>query len=102
MARYSFGGLSDDLYELVDRATNELQEQTQDEFLMFPVDSSNIKEVGYNYEREVLRIEFLNGGVYDYFNVPSIEFNGLRSADSKGKYLHKNIKGNYRFKKVRS
>ena len=98
-SKWNYGGLTDDLYELVDKATSDMQEQT-DEFIMIEVDSSNVAEIGYSEEREILRVLFHNGGLYEYYNVPSMEFGGLRSAPSTGKYLAKNIKGTYKFKKV--
>ncbi len=35
----------------------------------FPVQSSNIKSIGYDSDRQTLELEFANGGVYQYFNV---------------------------------
>lgn len=59
---------------------------------MIPVDSSNLHSVGYDSTNQILRVRFLSGDVYDYFNVPEHLFNGLLSADSKGSYLHRYIK----------
>jgi len=49
----------------------------------------------YDEEREILRIGFVNGGVYDYFNVPIIVVLALGRAGSKGKYFFYNIRTKY-------
>ena len=64
------------------------------------VESSNIESIGYDSKSQTLEIEFLNGSLYQYFDVPEHVFNELMAADSHGKYLNANIKGIYRFSKV--
>jgi len=64
------------------------------------VESSNIESIGYDPKSQTLEIEFLNGSIYQYFDVPEYVFNELKDADSCGKYLNANIKGHYRFSKV--
>ena len=46
-----------------------------------PVRSSNIASVGY--ENGTLEIAFVDGGVYQYFNVPEHVYQGLMSAVPK-------------------
>ena len=65
-----------------------------------PVTSSNIASIGYDAESQTLEIEFLNGGVYQYFDVPQHVYDGLIIADSHGQFLAQNIKGAYRYSKV--
>lgn len=63
------------------------------------VESSNIKSIGY--EDEVLEVEFLNGSIYVYYNVPEKLFESIMNADSHGRYLNEYIKkANYRYKKI--
>lgn len=64
------------------------------------VESSNIESIGYDSKSQTLEIEFLNGSIYQYFDVPERMYNELMSADSHGKYLNANIKGVYRYSKV--
>lgn len=64
------------------------------------VSSSNIASIGYDESSETLEIEFLNGGLYQYFDVPQRVYEELIAADSHGKYLAANIKGTYRYSKV--
>lgn len=65
-----------------------------------PVTSSNIASIGYDADSQTLEIEFLNGGVYQYFDVPQHVHQELMNASSHGQYLAQNIKGVYRFSKV--
>ncbi|WP_444676854.1 helicase HerA-like domain-containing protein [Halomonas sp. E19] len=67
---------------------------------MTSVVSSNVAAVGYDEESETLQVEFKNGAVYQYFEVPQYIFEGLRGADSVGGYLASNIKGVYRYSRV--
>lgn len=65
-----------------------------------PVTSSNIASIGYDADSQTLEIEFLNGGVYQYFDVPQHVHEELMNADSHGQYLAQNIKGVYRYSKI--
>lgn len=60
--------------------------------------SSNVKSIGYSYERKVLEIEFNNEQVYQYSEVPVEIFNALSESDSKGAFIAKNIKGKFEFR----
>lgn len=64
------------------------------------VESSNIESIGYDSKSQTLEIEFLNGTIYQYFDVPETVFEEFMGADSHGKYLNANIKGTYRYSKV--
>jgi len=65
-----------------------------------PVISSNLASVCYDSKSKTLEIEFLNGSLYQYFDIPEHVYEELMAADSHGQYLARNIKGNYRFSKV--
>jgi len=67
---------------------------------MNTIESSNIAAVGYDVETETLQVEFNNGSLYQYFNVPEHIYQGLFSADSVGTFLAQNIKGSYRYSRV--
>ncbi len=67
-----------------------------------PVSSSNLASVGYNSQTATLEIEFLNGSVYQYFNVPESIYSGLMSAASHGSYFAAHIKkGGFSYKQIR-
>lgn len=57
-----------------------------------PVVSSNIAAVGYDPEKQMLEVEFINGGVYQYCNVPREVYDNFLSSGSMGRYFHDNIK----------
>lgn len=67
---------------------------------MIQVESSNLKSIGYDEDQAILRIEFKKGGLYEYYDVPQYEYDGLYAADSKGTYASQNIYKNYRQQKI--
>lgn len=66
-----------------------------------PVSSSNLSSVGYDEDSKILEIEFNDGSVYQYSNVPQNIYEGLMSASSHGKYFHRNVRGSYNYKQIR-
>lgn len=63
--------------------------------------SSNIDSIGYDSANQILEVKFLNGSIYQYYDVPEYLYVGLMSADSHGKYLNEYIKkGGYRYERV--
>lgn len=67
---------------------------------MHPVSSSNVAAVGYDEESKTLAVEFHNGGVYHYYDVPPNTFKALLTADSVGQYLNMVVKSQFSFSKV--
>ena len=65
------------------------------------VSSSNLSSVGYDPSTKTLEIEFNNGGIYQYDNVPQSVFRDLMNASSHGKYFNAYIKGVYTYTKTR-
>jgi hypothetical protein len=66
-----------------------------------PVASSVLASVGYSKRRQILEIEFVNGAIYRYFGVPRSVYHHFMAAESKTRYYHQNIKGNFRSLRVR-
>jgi hypothetical protein len=60
------------------------------------VQSSAIAKVGYSKRRHILEIEFVNGAVYRYFNIPLSVHRDLMSAESKARFYDSNIRKHYR------
>lgn len=60
------------------------------------VSSSNLASIGYDAESLVLEVEFNNGRVYQYFDVPQGTYNELMSASSKGSYMNNVVKKQFR------
>lgn len=67
---------------------------------MTPVESSNLKAVGYDPEAQALHVQFKNGGHYQYAGVPPDAHQALLAADSKGSHIAKNIVGKYTHTKL--
>src|SRR6476469_2589502 len=61
-----------------------------------PVHSSAIAKIGYSKRHHVLEIEFVNGAVYRYFDVPVSVHRDLMSAESKARFYDSNIRKHYR------
>ena len=65
------------------------------------VSSSNIASIGFDPDHMILEIEFLNGAVSQYYDVPQSIYDGLMAADSHGKYFAAYIKkGGYRYAQI--
>jgi hypothetical protein len=66
-----------------------------------PLDSSCLASAGYDRRDHVLEIEFRNGGLYQYLDVPSWEHQRLLDADSHGTYFNAHIRNRYPFQVIR-
>jgi len=64
------------------------------------VSSQNVASVGYDQQTQTLEVEFHNGSVYQYFDVPQHVYQQLVGGVSVGKYLNEEIKGNYRYARL--
>ncbi|HEU4608763.1 MAG TPA: KTSC domain-containing protein [Chitinophagaceae bacterium] len=62
--------------------------------------SSVIAHIDYDPEKQVLKIRFLSGAVYVYYDVPDEVYVRMSKAKSKGHFLNTKIKGNYAFEKI--
>lgn len=67
-----------------------------------PVQSSGLAAVGYSKRLHILEIEFINGAIYRYVDVPTTVHRDLMSAESKARFYDKNVRGKYRSIHVRS
>lgn len=65
-----------------------------------PVASSNIASIGYDEPSQTLEVEFTNGAVYQYYNVPQPLHEQLMHAGSKGQFLAYQIKNAYPYSRV--
>lgn len=59
------------------------------------IESSNIESVGYDDESKVLELEFKNGNVYTYFDVPRTIYLDFLTSESAGRFAHKYIYGSF-------
>ncbi|MEP6685821.1 MAG: KTSC domain-containing protein [Verrucomicrobiota bacterium] len=66
-----------------------------------PVQSTALATVGYSKRLHALEVEFVNGAVYRYFDVPASLHRSLLAAESKARFYDQNIRGKYRSIHVR-
>lgn len=64
-----------------------------------PVSSSQVTSIGYDAASSTLEVEFANGSIYQYFDVPQSIYDEVMSSPSIGKALNAFIRQNYRFAK---
>ena len=57
-----------------------------------PVASSNIASIGYEADSQVLEVEYIKGGIYQFMNVPSDVHEELMNSSSKGTYMNQVVK----------
>ena len=75
--------------------TDELKkkaDQNPDEVEWVEVTSSNIARVKYLEEDQILYVQFMNGGIYRYFEVPLDTYQNLVSASSVGSTFYHTIR----------
>ena len=69
---------------------------------LIPVRSSSIRAVGYDEERDVLYIKFIDGDLYEYYGVPAGTVIDLFQARSIGWFVNKRIKPRYEYRKLKA
>ena len=66
-----------------------------------PVESTAIKSIGYNEDKQLLEVEIVETGrIYKYFDVPLEEYLDLLDAKSLGEYYNRVIKEKYEYKEL--
>jgi hypothetical protein len=60
-----------------------------------PIESTAIAKIGYSKRRHILEIEFVNGAIYRYLDVPPSVYRELMLADSKARFYDANIRHHY-------
>jgi lysyl-tRNA synthetase class 2 len=63
--------------------------------------SSVVANFKYDRTRSILRVFFVSGSVYDYLRVPETVYDEMKKSSSKGTFLNLQIKGAYRYKKIK-
>lgn len=64
------------------------------------VESSNIAAIAYIKEGKQLMVQFNNGAVYAYSDVPEDVYQEFQDATSKGRFFAEHIKDKYETEKV--
>ena len=65
-----------------------------------PVQSSNLKSVGYDPKTKTLEVEFHTGAVHQFQDVPPGVHKKMMTAKSKGGYFQVNVRNFYKSKQV--
>ncbi|HEU0207855.1 MAG TPA: KTSC domain-containing protein [Candidatus Udaeobacter sp.] len=66
-----------------------------------PVNSRAIAAIGYSKRLHALEIEFVNGAIYRYLDVPVALYNAIMAAKSKAQFYDRNVRGKFRSLHVR-
>ena len=88
------------IYEIDDRK-NLLKE---DDYGRLYVQSSNVHSIWYKQGKTklgTLSVEFNSGAIYEYYRVPEVVMHFFVIAPSYGRFLWKNIRGKYPYKRVK-
>jgi hypothetical protein len=67
---------------------------------MLPVQSTMASAAGYDPHQSVLQVEFKNGTVYQYEGVDINTWYEFQETDSPGQFFNREIKGNYRSRRL--
>jgi hypothetical protein len=59
------------------------------------VASSHLRAVGFDPQMETLEVEFVSGGIYQYYGVPRPVYDELMGAASKGRFFNAYIRNGY-------
>ena len=67
-----------------------------------PVDSTGLSAVGYSKRLRALEIEFHDGSIYRYLEVPHSIYREMIATDSKARYYNQYVKGKFHCLRVKA
>ena len=79
----------------LDPARAAQQQQITSRIERQPVHSRALAAVGYSKRLHALEIEFVNGAIYRYTNVPPEIYRNLLDAPSKARFYDANVRGHF-------
>jgi hypothetical protein len=59
------------------------------------IESTALTSIGYDAASQSLEVEFKDGRIYEYQEVPAVVYAALLASPSKGGYLNRAIRGRY-------
>lgn len=65
-----------------------------------PVVSTTLVSVAYLSHRALLELEFRDGAIYRFYDVPLNCFQQLLASDSKGGYFNRNIRNHFPHQRI--
>jgi hypothetical protein len=77
-----------------------LKETIQGAKIINEIQSSNVKKTEYDTETKKLVVEFNNGSLYEYDEVPHQVYTQFRMAESQVKFFSSKIVKTYKHKKL--
>jgi hypothetical protein len=80
-----------------EKSTNWAENKVKSKWIETP-ESSNIAK--FRLDGSTLSVVFKAGTQYIYYDVPEEIFEGMKGAESKGKYFNANVKGKFESEKV--
>lgn len=67
---------------------------------MHPTVSTCIDRIGYEVRTRILRVEFSNGRIYDYYGVSPETFREFETAGSRGTYYNRHVRDAFPYRRV--
>lgn len=65
------------------------------------VESEAIAEIRYDAVRSTMRVRFVDGDWYSYFEVPARVHDAFVAAESHGRFFQDQIRGRYAYRRER-
>lgn len=65
-----------------------------------PVNTDEIRSIGYDVLTERLEVEFRRGDVYEFYQVPQVRYELLVHSGMVDQYFHRYIRDRYQFLRI--